>query len=241
MAKLEKIERALPQQMAAGVSVAKEPFDIDAALARISAAIQPFPKAAMFELAEDGYGSVFEQLCACILSIRTLDEVSIQVARGLFAVARTPEELSRLSVAEIDRLIARSTFHEAKAAQLHEIASRTVRELGGELGCDEEVLLSFRGVGPKCANLVLGVACGRPCISVDIHVHRIVNRWGYVQATTPERTMVALGEKLPQRHWIDINRLLVPFGKHICRGALPKCSTCPVLAMCRQVGVSRHR
>jgi endonuclease III len=116
-----------------------------------------------------------------------------------------------------------------------------MREFAGELPCGAETLLSFKGVGPKCAHLALGVACRQPVISVDIHVHRVTNRWGYVAARSPEKTMDALTEKLPKEHWIDINRLLVPFGKHICTGKLPKCSTCPVLGYCQQVGVSEHR
>ncbi len=103
------------------------------------------------------------------------------------------------------------------------------------------MLLSFPGVGPKCANLVLGIACGEPRIGVDIHVHRVTNRWGYVAATTPEKTMAALEAKLPRKYWVEINRLLVPFGKHVCTGVRPKRSTCPVLEMCRQVGVTEHR
>jgi endonuclease-3 len=103
------------------------------------------------------------------------------------------------------------------------------------------VLLEFSGVGPKCANLTLGIACRQPRISVDIHVHRVTNRWGYATASTPEGTLAVLEEKLPERHRVEINRLLVPFGKHICTGQLPRCSTCPVLDMCQQVGVTRHR
>jgi endonuclease-3 len=116
-----------------------------------------------------------------------------------------------------------------------------VRDHGGRLPCDAELLQSFRGVGPKCANLALGVACGERRISVDIHVHRVTNRWGYVRASSPERTMAALAEVLPRRYWVEINGLLVPFGKHVCTGRLPRCSTCPVLDMCCQVGVAAHR
>jgi endonuclease-3 len=116
-----------------------------------------------------------------------------------------------------------------------------VTEYGGELPCDREVLLDLHGVGPKCANLVLGIACGEPFISVDVHVHRVCNRWGYVQTKSPEKTMAALQEKLPQSYWVEINSLLVPFGKHICTGVRPKCSTCPLLSMCQQVGVTGHR
>lgn len=215
----------------------KKPFDIDLAVKLINEAVRPFPKAAMFELAEEGFNSPFEQLVACMISIRTYDEVSLPTARKFFARARAAEQVSKLTVNEIDSLISASTFHERKAEQIHTIANRIIDEYNGELPCDREILLSFPGVGPKCANLVLGIACGQPSISVDIHVHRVTNRWGYVQASTPEKTMAALESKLPREHWIDINRLLVPFGKHICTGERTRCSTCPVLDMCQQVGV----
>ena len=218
----------------------KEPFDIDQALERIRVAVAPFPKAAMFELAEEGFNSPFEQLIACIISIRTYDEVMLPTARQFFARARTPQEVSRLTPAKIDALIVGSSFHERKAQQIHALAQRVVDEYGGTLPCDSEVLLSFEGVGPKCTNLVLGIACGEAHIGVDIHVHRVTNRWGYVQTSTPEKTMVALEAKVPQAYWVEINRLLVPFGKHICTGQRPRCSTCPVLAMCQQVGVETH-
>jgi endonuclease III len=233
--------RRLASCPANGGQDAKRPFDIDLAVERIREAVRPFPKAALFELAEDGFTSPFEQLVACIISIRTRDEAMIVLARRLFAVARTPEAVSRLSPVEIDALIAGCAFHEAKARQIHVIARRVVEEYGGALPCDFETLTSFSGVGPKCANLVLGIACGEPRIGVDVHVHRVANRWGYAAASTPEATMAALHEKLPRDYWVEINRLLVPFGKHICTGRLPKCSTCPVLDMCRQVGVSAHR
>src|SRR5262245_63622788 len=122
----------------------------------VAEAVRPYAKAAMFELAEAGFTSPFEQLIACIISIRTYDEVTLPTARRLFAVARTPAEVSRLTVKEIDRLIGTCTFHEPKAAQIHEIAKQVVAKHGGELPCDLDVLLSFKGVGPKCAHLALG-------------------------------------------------------------------------------------
>ena len=149
--------------------------------------------------------------------------------------------MSRLTVDQIDAAIGASTFHEPKARQIREISRRVLEEHQGDLPCRDDVLLSFQGVGPKCANLVLGIACSQARIGVDIHVHRVTNRWGYVRQATPERTMLALEEKLPQRYWVKINRLLVPFGKHVCTGRLPRCSSCPVLDMCRQVDVEAHR
>lgn len=219
----------------------KAPFDIDVVMERVADAVRPYPKAALFELAEEGYASLFEQLVACIISIRTRDEVTLPTARALFGRARTPAEMAALEPRTIDRLIDASSYHDRKAAQVHDIAQRALQEYGGALPCDANVLTAFHGVGPKCAHLALGIACGQAHIAVDVHVHRVTNRWGYVQASTPEATMRALREVLPREYWLDINRLLVPFGKHICTGRRPRCSTCPVLEMCRQVGVADPR
>ena len=220
---------------------AKRRFDIHTVLRRIRTAVAEHADAAMFDLAERGFKTVFQQLVACIISIRTRDEVSLPVAIRLLERAPTPDAMTKLSIKQIDALIRESSFHENKASQIREIADRTVHELGGELPCDFDVLTSFRGVGPKCANLTMGVACGAERISVDIHVHRVTNRWGYVAATSPEASMRALEEKLVRKYWIEINRLLVPFGKHVCAGYMAKCSTCSVLEYCRQVGLTSHR
>jgi endonuclease-3 len=220
---------------------AKKPFDVDEMFKRIEGEIAPHNKAAMFELAERGYSSLFEQLVACVISIRTFDEVSLPAAIKLFEAARTPQAILKLGAKRVDGLIGTVTFHGPKSRTIVEIARRTVEEFGGQLPCDRDVLMSFPGVGPKCANLALGVACGMPFISVDVHVHRVTNRWGYVDTKTPEQTLTELEKKLPKGHWIDINRLLVPLGKHVCTGRLPKCWTCPVLEYCRQVGVTEHR
>lgn len=219
----------------------KKPFNIDRAMELLRQAVEPYPPAALFALYDEGYTSPFEQLVACIISIRTRDETMIVTARSLFAKARTAHEMSKLSPAEIDALISVSSFHENKAQQIHDIARQISEEYDGNLPCDEDLLLSFHGVGPKCANLVLGIACEQKFIGVDVHVHRVTNRWGYVNTDRPKQTMVALMEKLPRKYWVEINRLLVPFGKHICTGRRPRCSDCPLLEMCAQVGVVAPR
>ena len=237
----------MPVRQAAGVPAAggslrrKEKFDIATVLRRVRASIKPFPKAALFELAEAGHDSPLEQVVACIISVRTRDELTVPIARRLFAVARTAGALARLSAAEIDDLIRPCTFHEVKARNIRAIAEIAVRDHRGSLPADEAVLLSLPGVGPKCANLVLGISGGQRRVGVDIHVHRVTNRWGYVHTRTPEQTMAALERSLPRRYRIEINKLLVPFGKHVCTGVLPKCSNCPLLSMCRQVGVTNPR
>lgn len=219
----------------------KKAFQLDEVLKRIEKAVASYPKAAMFELYERGYSSLFEQLISCVISIRTLDETTIPVSLRLFKEARTPQQLLDLPAGKLEELLYGSTFPRQKAATMTGIAQAAVEQYGGELPADFTKLTDLKGVGPKCANLALGVATGYAAISVDIHVHRVVNRWGILQSTQPERTMVALEKLVPHEKWIDINRLLMPFGKHICTGSAPKCSTCPVLEYCKQVGVTKHR
>ncbi len=219
----------------------KTSFNLTTVLDRIATAIRPFPKAAMFELAERGYGTLFEQLVSCIISIRTLDETTIPVSLRLFAVARTAEDTLKLSREQLSELLDGTTYPGQKIDTILGVARAAVEQYGGELPADFDQLTALKGVGPKCANLTLGVASGVAAISVDVHVHRVVNRWGYVQEKTPEKTLKELEEVIPQAQWTEINRLLMPFGKHICTGTLPKCSTCPVLEFCEQVGVERWR
>lgn len=213
-------------------------FPIDDVLAAVQSAVRGYPLPSMFELARLGHVSLFEQVVACIVSVRTLEEVSLPASLRLFSLAGTPQAIAALPPDRIDEAIRDSTFHEQKAPRIREIALRAIADHGGELPCDEAALLALPGVGPKCAHLALGIACGVPAIPVDIHVHRVVNRWGYVSAATPERTMASLEKVLSERFWLEINRLLVPFGKHVCTGRRPKCSTCPVLRWCARVGVT---
>ncbi len=212
-------------------------FDIETAFVRLRETMQAYPKAAMFQLAEEGYRSPFEQLVSCMISIRTYDEVSLPVSRKLFERANTPQSMSELSVAEIEDLIKRSTYAERKANQIWAIAQEIVDNHNGTLPCDADILLAFKGVGPKCAHLTLGIACQQPYISVDVHVHRVVNRWGYVETKTPEKTTQALAAKLPKELWIETNKLLMPFGKQICKSQYPRCSSCPLEDICPKIGL----
>jgi endonuclease-3 len=199
------------------------------------------PRAAMFELRDRGHGTPFEQLVASLISARTRDEVTIAVCLRLFDVARTPAAMAGLEEPALARLLHGATFPEPKARDILALSRRIRDELGGVVPDRMEGLTAFHGVGPKIAALTLGVAFGHPAIAVDIHVHRIANRWGVIAAGTPERSMAALEAVLPRRYWVEINERLVPFGKFLCTGERPHCSTCLLLDMCRQVGVARAR
>lgn len=220
----------------------KEPWDIDEAFRRLREAVAPFPKAAMFDLRDRGFASPFEQLVGSLISTRTRDETTIRVCLKLFDEARTPEQMLALGEPRLVELLHGASFPEPKARDILAFSRRIVDDEGGQTPETMEGLLAFRGVGPKVAALTLAVGFDQPSIAVDVHVHRVANRWGYLATRSPEETMKALEAKLPQRYWIEINERLVPFGKFICTGAAPpKCSTCLLLSMCRQVGVSRTR
>ncbi|MBV1797293.1 endonuclease III [Siccirubricoccus sp. G192] len=217
----------------------KDPFDIDLVFRLLRQAVAGLPKAAMFELRDRGFASPFEQLVAALVSARTRDETTIPVCLRLFALARTPEAMAALPEEMIIEALHGATFPEPKARDIRALSARIAE--AGAVPDTMEGLTALRGVGPKIAALTLGVGFGRPAISVDIHVHRIANRWGYVATSTPERSMQALALVLPERYWIEINERLVPFGKSVCTGERPKCSTCLLLRQCRQVGVTTHR
>ncbi len=222
-------------------SAASKAFDIDEAFRRLRIAVAPYPKAAMFELRDRGHASPFEQLVASLISARTRDETTLAVSERLFAVAATPAAMAALPEDRLVELLHGATFPEPKARDIHELSRRIVDEHGGEVPDTPDGLMRFRGVGPKIAALTLAVGFDIPALAVDIHVHRVTNRWGYVSARTPEKTMTALLAVLPKHYWVEINERLVPFGKWICTGERPRCSDCPLLSMCARVGVTDSR
>ena len=224
----------LPPGVAAGD---REPFDIREVFRRLRVACARLPKAAMFQLRDEGFHTPYEQLVSSLISARTLDETTIPVGQRLFARARTPAAMTTLDEAELVTLLRGVTFPEPKARDILALSRTILERHGGKVPDTVEGLTAFRGVGPKVAALTLAVGFNEPAICVDIHVHRVTNRWGYVSEPTPERTMATLASKLPQQYWIEINERLVPFGKHVCTGPRPRCPTCPLLSMCRQVGV----
>ncbi len=222
-------------------TVSKEPFDIDEVFRLLRKAVADLPKAAMFDLRDRGFDTPFEQLVGSLISARTRDETTMTVCLRLFEQARTPQAMLTITEAELARLLAGASFPEPKARDIRAIARQVVDDFDGVVPGTMEGLLQFRGVGPKIAALTLAVGFDQPAIAVDIHVHRVTNRWGYVDTGSPEQTMSALAAILPERYWIEINERLVPFGKSICMGVRPKCSTCLVLRFCRQVGVTDFR
>ena len=183
----------------------------------------------------------FRILIACVLSLRTQDHTTAMASHRLFSLASCPSTMAALSSRQIERVIYPVGFYKTKARQIIGICRDLLEHFDGQVPDTIEKLLRLKGVGRKTANLVVTVGFRKPGICVDIHVHRISNRWGYVLSKTPEETEQALREKLPRRYWITFNDWLVPFGQHLCRPLSPFCSLCPVRQYCARVGVHRSR
>ena len=183
----------------------------------------------------------FRVLIACLLSLRTQDATTREASERLFRVADTPAAMLRLSPARISRLIFPVGFYRTKARAIRQISRDLIERFGGAVPDEIDALLTLNGVGRKTANLVVTIGFAKPGICVDIHVHRISNRLGFVRTKSPDQTELALRAKLPRRYWIGYNDLLVAFGQNVCRPLSPHCSHCPVARWCRRVGVGRTR
>lgn len=183
----------------------------------------------------------FKILISCILSLRTQDRTTGKASERLFELASSSEAMSKLSVKTIEKAIYPVGFYRVKARRIKAISHKIVHKYHSIVPSSMEELLSLKGVGRKTANLVLTIGHNKLGICVDTHVHRIVNRWGFIKTKTPEETEFALREKLPKKYWKMINGLLVAFGQHICKPISPLCSICGLNEYCSKVGVTKHR
>ena len=187
------------------------------------------------------HGDPFRVLVGVLLSSRTKDDTTGPAVDRLFAKARTLQTIAKMDERQIEELIFPVGFYHTKARHLKKMARTLIDKFEGKVPQTMDELLSLPGIGRKSANLILSVAFGIPAICVDTHVHRITNRWRYVQTKSPYETEKGLREKLPKRYWIEINRLLVVYGQNICTPISPRCSVCRIEKYCGRVGVTKTR
>jgi len=214
-------------------------FDIDKVLNIIKIKNQEFIIPIVTTISKER--KPFHVLISCILSLRTKDQTTKEASERLFTVADTPEEMMKISIQRLEKLIYPVGFYRTKAQKIKEICKVLTNEYKGIVPDKIDELLKFNGVGRKTANLVVSLGYKKPGICVDTHVHRIANRWGYVKTKSPYETELALRKKLPKKHWSSINDLLVTYGQNICVPVSPKCSICPIYQFCKKAGVTRHR
>lgn len=184
----------------------------------------------------------FRVLASCILSLRTRDEVTQAASERLFALADHPQKVLLLDSDAIEKAIYPVAFYRNKTRTLTEICRELVEQYDTQVPATLEELLKLKGVGRKTANLTLILGHGKMGICVDTHVHRICNRLGYLETSSPDATEMVLRDKLPQKYWMQFNELLVSFGQNICKPISPLCSQCCVHSHCEKIGVGdKHR
>lgn len=215
--------------------------DIHTVIRTVKREIARWPEPVVGVVAKQSGRDPFLVLISCLLSLRTKDKTTAEASERLFALASTPTGMKNLSAAAIEQAIYPVGFYRIKAKQIHQICSQLLERFGGLVPNCIDDLLTLHGVGRKTANLVVTVGYGKPGICVDIHVHRISNRWGYIKTGNPDETEQALRRKLPRKYWITFNDLLVPYGQHICRPVSPLCSQCKLIDYCDRVGVTHSR
>ena len=214
---------------------------ITAVLRIVKREIRQWEEPVLGVVARESNRDPFRILISCLLSLRTKDKTTREASARLFALAHQPATMLTLPLRKIERAIYPVGFYRTKAKSIHTICRRLLDVYGGRVPDSIEELVTLSGVGRKTANLVMTVGYSRPGICVDIHVHRISNRWGYVRTKTPEETEQALRRKLPTQHWITFNDLLVPYGQNLCQPVSPFCSKCKLIEYCDRVGVTRSR
>ena len=185
----------------------------------------------------DNFKDPYLVLIACILSLRTNDKTTYPATLRMLELAKTPQEMIKVTEEDLAKAIYPVGFYKNKAGQIIELSKKIVEDLDGKVPNSIDELCKFRGVGRKTANLVMTLGFGEPAICVDVHVHRIFNRLGYIKTKTPEETEFALREKLPIELWIPINTLLVTHGQNVCKPIKPMCDKCPIADYCDKLNI----
>lgn len=183
----------------------------------------------------DSFNDPYLILISCILSLRTNDKTTYPATLRMLELGSHPADFAKVDVEKLEKAIFPVGFYKNKAAQIVELSKILVEKYDSKVPDSIEELVEFKGVGRKTANLVLARGFNIPAICVDVHVHRIFNRLGYVKTKTPDETERVLREKLPQQFWIDINTLLVTHGQNVCKPIKPECDACPIEAYCEKV------
>ncbi len=210
--------------------------DIDSIYKILNKAVKGY-QVPIVDLVEAKTKDPFKILLATILSARTNDKTTAIVYKKLFAKVNSAKDLEKLNVKQIEKLIYPVGFYKNKAKYLKKLPVVLKEKFNNKLPRTIEELIELPGVGRKTANLVMAVAFKIPAICVDVHVNRIMNRFGYIKTKNPLETEMILRKKLPKKYWLQINYIIVAFGQNLCKPINPQCNICPVYKYCKRVGV----
>ncbi len=185
--------------------------------------------------------NAFKILISCLLSLRARDETTDRISEALFKIADTPQEILKIPTSKLEKIIFSTGHYKKKTQVLKSVSRELIERFNSEVPKTKDELLSIKGIGPKTANIVLAFAFGQQVIPVDVHVHVIPNRLGWIKTKTPEQTEKELEKIIPKKYWADFNAIFVQFGRETCITISPKCSTCPIKELCPRIGIKYSR
>ncbi len=186
---------------------------------------------ALTEIAERS-DDPFKVMVSCILSLRTKDATTAGASARLYKLAETPETMMKLPTQKIAKTIYPVGFYKTKAKRIKKICQELVENYSSRVPDDFDLLMKFKGVGRKTANIVMVYGFHKEGLPIDTHCHRVPNRLGWVQTKTPEKTEIALRGLIPKKYWMDFNNIFVQFGQNICKPVRPQCWRCPINKYC---------
>lgn len=197
--------------------------DVEKLLKAMEQVIAPFSPPMSALIIQDYGRDPYLILISCLLSLRSRDPVTYAVSKELFSVAQTPQEMLKIPVQELEKIIKPIGFYKRKAMILHEVSHDLIENFKSKVPQTEAELLSIKHIGRKTANLVLSMAFDKPALCVDTHVHRIANHMGLVHTKTPEATEIALKKIVPQAWWSRLNHIFVVWGQNVCKPGSKHC------------------
>ena len=195
------------------------------------------PQTEFVKLMEE-FHDPFKVLICCILSLRTNDKTTYPCSLRMLELGKEPKDFLSVDVDTLAQAIYPVGFYKNKAQQILDISKELVEKYDSNVPKSIDELVKFKGVGRKTANLVMAKGFGIPAICVDVHVHRISNRLGWVKTKTPDETEMELRKLIPKKYWLDINTILVTFGQNLCKPQRPMCDKCPIKEYCNQFASS---
>ena len=183
------------------------------------------------------FNSPLELLVATVLSAQCTDKRVNAVTPVLFKRFPTVTKLAGAKISEIEKIIYSTGFYRSKAKNIKELASKILKDYGGEVPKTLAQLVTLPGVGRKTANVVLGNAFGIPGLTVDTHFGRLSRRFGWSQETDPVKVENDVAKLIPEKEWTLLSHKLIWHGRRICHSRKPECGICPLAKLCPSAGV----
>ncbi len=95
------------------------------------------------------------------------------------------------------------------------------------------LLTKQKGIGVKTVAVVLAFSCGADVFPVDVHVHRVCKRVGFVgERDSAEKTFWIMREVVPKGKAFGLHMNMIRLGRTVCRPKNPDHGNCPIMRHC---------